>query len=57
MVSELGGVVSMMTSWNTTNDRRTVMEREIFSPESGDVQNTMSEMNAMTNAGTIMFRP
>ena len=53
VLSEFAGVLSITTTWNTANARRTVTLREIFSPEPGVVQNTISATIERKNDGSI----
>ena len=55
-VSDVGGIVSETTSKNTANDRRTVIHRDTFSPDSGGSRNVRIATVDMTLHGNIRFR-
>ena len=49
-------MVSATTSWNTEKARRTVIPREVFSPDSAGSQKRTSDMTTMNEQGVMMFR-
>ena len=53
---ELTGVMSRMVIWVTEKARRTVMEREIFSPQLAGSQNTPSATSMMRRVGAMILR-
>jgi hypothetical protein len=55
MVSLVDGTFSATTSMNTEYERRTVMDRATFSPESGGSQKTMTLMHERNKQGVSML--
>lgn len=54
-VSDVGGIISETTSINTASDRRTVISRDTFSPESGGNRNPSTAIEDIKMHGKIRF--
>ena len=54
-VSDVGGIVSDTTNKNTASDRRTVIHKDTFSPDSGGSKNDRIATVEMTLHGNNKF--